>query len=308
MKVIKGILAALGVMFIGFILFFVLVFFGLGSMVSGGLSEFGASDLDLASLNIKTDHAVGVAELEGEIISSKGFVKSLKKLVENEKINAIVVRIDSPGGAVGASEEIFSAIKQADKKKPVVCSLSSIAASGGIYSAMGCRKIIANRGTLTGSIGVIMMSPNVGDLIKEYGVKMTVIKSGKYKDSGSPFRTVTDGDRAILQNVVDSAYEQFVDVIAQSRGLEHEAVKKFADGRVITGDQAKELGLIDETGDLNRAAKVALEFSGDDAEPEIILPKKPTNFMALLEQTQESRLYHWISSLGRTQLLYRAFL
>lgn len=298
-----------------FVVFLGWVFFGIGMMFFVGflvlvsaIGRAGFPEQGLNKLVAKSEHAVGVVELEGEIISSKDFRKQLKKLVDDEKIKSIVVRIDSPGGAVGASEEMYAAIKNANETKPVVCSMGSVAASGGFYAAMGCHKILANPGTLTGSIGVIMMTPNFGTTLSHYGFEMTVVKSGQFKDTGSPFRPVTAEDRKLLQDLVDNAYGQFVKVIADARGLSVEKVKSFADGRVLTGTQALGIGVIDELGDLDRAAKISLELAGDNEDPEIIMPKKPSPFVEWLEDSQVGEAISWLRMAGGAHLLYRAFL
>lgn len=253
---------------------------------------------------VKTEHAVGVINLSGEIISSDSFVESLNKGVDAAKIKALVVRIESPGGSVAASEEIYRAIKEADAKKPVVCSLGNVAASGGLYSALGCRKIVANEGTLTGSVGVILMMPNVTDIIQKLGFDMTVIKSGKLKDSGSPFRKVTDEDKEFLQGIVSQSYMQFIRAISEARKIDIDEVKKFSDGRIILGEKAKELGIIDEIGGIYRSAKLALEATGDQEQPEIIKYKKPSGLSAVFSEVGESSLFRWISSFNKISLLY----
>ncbi|MFN8389016.1 MAG: signal peptide peptidase SppA [Bdellovibrionota bacterium] len=271
----------------------------------------GASDDELGSTAVKTEHAVGVVEITGEIMTSEKFEKSLKTALDNPKLKAVVVRIDSPGGAVGASEEMYRAIKTANEKtplKPVVCSLGTVAASGGLFAAAGCKKIVANESTLTGSIGVIMMSPNVKGLLDKFGVQMMIVKSGKLKDTGSPFRETNQEDREYLQQLIDHTYGQFVKVVSQSRGIPVEQVKKFADGRIILGDQAKELGLIDEIGGINEAAKIALQLIGDSAEPEIIKPTKGPGLLSMFAEVPDSSIWYWLKGLGKTQLLYRSFL
>ena len=193
-------------------------------------------------------------------------------------------------------------------KKPVVCSLGNIAASGGMYAAAGCRNVVTNEGTLTGSIGVILMMPNVSSVIEKYGFSMNVVKSGRFKDSGSPFRSFEGSDRELLQSLVDKTYEQFVSVIAESRKLDIEKVREFADGRIILGEQAVAWGLADEIGGVARAAKLALELTGEEeAEPEIVKVPKPTGLMALFEGFGEARIVHWIRSFGKLQLLFRAY-
>ncbi len=305
MGTLKKLIVFLGWAFAGLLgLFFVMVLLLILAVSRAGVSDGN----DLASLTSKSDHAVGVVELSGEIISSTGFRQSLSKALENDNLKALVVRIDSPGGSVGASEEIYRAIKVAGEKKPVVCSLANVAASGGLYAAVGCQKIVANQGTLTGSIGVIMMMPNVSKLIGDTGFSMNVVKSGRFKDTGSPFRSFGEEDRGLIQSIVDRTYDQFVAVIAESRELEIDAVKAFADGRIILGDQAVELGLVDEIGGITRAAKIALELTGDTAEPEIVMPKKATGFLSVLDDLREAKLWHWISSYGEARLLYQAYL
>ncbi len=268
----------------------------------------GFDDTELSSLKVKSDNAVGLVELTGEIVSSDKFRESLGKFVKNDKIKAVVVRIETPGGAVGASEEIYRAIKLADAKKPVVCSLGNIAASGGMYASAGCRSVVTNQGTLTGSIGVILQVPNVSSLIEKYGFSMHVIKSGRFKDSGSPFREFEVADKELLQNIVDKTYEQFVNIIADSRKLEVDKVREFADGRIILGEQAVEWGLADEIGGVARAAKLALELSGEEeAEPDIVKVPKVTGLLALIEGMNEARAVQWLRSIGKLQLLYRAY-
>lgn len=298
---VKSIATAFAWMVVGVGLFIGLIVIGVGSMVSN-LGSLGAGEFK--PLVTKSQHAVGVVEIEGEIVMSKDFAQSLERLVENKDIKSIVVRIDSPGGAVGASEEMYRAIKKARETKPVVCSMGTVAASGGVYAAMGCQKIVANRGTLTGSVGVIVMSPNVKDFIQQWGVSMTVIKSGKYKDSGSPFREVTEDDRALLQSVVNSAYKQFVDVIVAERNLPRADVEKFADGRVLSGDEALAVGLIDEHGDIYRAAKVALTLAGDESEPELVYPEKEEGIYSLLSRAESSKAVRFFESLTSSRLLY----
>lgn len=304
LNAIKKFFVVMGwVFFTMFALFVLTIVVAIGALSRGGLSQE-----NLGSMLIRSDHAVGVAEIEGEIMTSKDFRKTLKGLVDNEKIKSIVVRIDSPGGAVGASEEMFAAIKAANAKKPVVCSMGSIAASGGFYAAMGCKKILANPGTLTGSIGVIMMTPNVNEIMGHYGVNMTVIKSGQYKDTGSPFRPVTPEDKQFLQNLVDAAYQEFVRVVSEARGLPVDKVKAFADGRILTGKQALEAGAIDELGDLDRAAKISLELAGDTEEPEIIMPKKPSALVQYFDESSIGQIFKWFRTMQTTQLLYQSFL
>jgi len=213
---------------------------------------------------------VGVVSLEGEIFDISQFEKRVEGLVKNDNVKALVARIDSPGGSVGASEEAFRVLKWADSKKPVVCSLGNSAASGGLLAAMGCRKIISNRGTITGSIGVVLMTPFFGKIAEKVGAEFNVIKSGKFKDSGSPYRKMEEADKVLLQSIVDAAHKQFVSQVAEARGLSVEKVSEFADGRIILGELAKELGLVDGFGGMREAASLALKSAGVEGDPVIV--------------------------------------
>ena len=286
-------------------------------MVIGGVIvalRHGVGEDETTALKAKSDHGVAMIELTGEIITSDDFRTNLKRAVDSKSIKAVLVRIDSPGGAVGASEEIYRLIRDANEKKPVVCSMGNLAASGGLFASLGCKKVIANESTLTGSIGVIIMSPNFHSVMEKFGVSMTVVKSGKYKDTGSPFREFSEEDRAFMQSVIDSSYQQFVRTVAESRGLSIDAVKKFADGRIILGSQAKELGLVDEIGGIERAAKVALELAGDQSPDfEIVRVKKAQGLMAYFSSEEATQIlpfgiFRWLKMQDRVQLLYRAFL
>ena len=191
MKALKSVISFLGWLIAASLLF---LFFGSVIMVSTVLKQ----GIDLADSKevsaAETDRAVAVVPLAGEIIAADDFDKRLRKQVEDKNIKAIVVHIDSPGGSVGAAEEMYRAIKAADKKKPVVCALGSVAASGGLYASMGCRKIVTNKGTIGGSIGVILMMPQVSSIMDKVGVGVSVVKSGKFKDTGSPLRPQTAED------------------------------------------------------------------------------------------------------------------
>jgi protease-4 len=175
---------------------------------------------------------------------------------------------------VGPSQEIFEKVRLVRKKKTVVASMGSMATSGGYYVACAAEKIIANPGTLTGSIGVIMHFTNVEDLFKKVGLRASVIKSGKYKDAGSPFRDMTKEERELLQALIDDVHEQFVEAVSGSRTLDKEKVKEIADGRIFTGRQAVGLKLVDELGDLEHAAEVAATLAQLEGKPELVYPRE----------------------------------
>ena len=223
---------------------------------------------------------VAVLELKGLILKSEPLVKEIKRYTKSKRIKAIVLYIDSPGGGVAVSEEIYQALKWAREKKPVVVSMGSVAASGGYYVALGGSKIVANPGTITGSIGVIAQFVNLEKLMNKLGLEFEVIKSGKFKDAGSPYRKMTPEEKKYFQGVINDAYESFVKLVAKERNLPEDKVKKFADGRIFTGRQAFELGLVDTLGTLEDAIRIAARMAGIKGEPGIVKPKrkKPSIF------------------------------
>ncbi len=226
---------------------------------------------------------VAVVSLTGTIISSRSIVSTLQTLADNSSVKAIVLRVDSPGGGVAASQEIFEEVKSIrDSVKPIVVSMGSMAASGGYYVSCGATRIVANPGTITGSIGVIAMFPNYAKLMDKLGLEMDVIKSGKYKDSGSPFRKMTEADKKYFQGVVENSYGQFLDVVAEERKLPIDKLKKFADGRVFTGEQALKLGLVDTLGSFEDAISIAAKLGGIKGKPVVVEAKEPRSLVDLI--------------------------
>jgi protease-4 len=223
---------------------------------------------------VPTGEKVAVINVEGIILDSKDVIEELKTYSKDSSIKAIVLRINSPGGAVAPAQEIYKEIQRVKRKKKIVASMGSVAASGGYYIACPADRIVANPGTLTGSIGVIMEIPNFEGLLKKIGVETQIIKSGKHKDIASVFKSLTPEEREILQSVLDDVHEQFIKAVSESRGIEYEEVKKLADGRIFTGKKAKELGLVDVLGNLQDAIKLAGELSGIKGEPQVITKKK----------------------------------
>ena len=228
---------------------------------------------------------VGVVSIQGVISSSQKTVEQIDEFGKDNSIKAVVLRIDSPGGGVAASQEIYAAIKRIKKNKIVVSSLGSVAASGGYMVACAADKIVANPGTVTGSISVIMYFANAEDLLKKIGIKPSVIKSGRYKDIGSPARGMSDDEKLLMQALVDDIYFQFVDVVAQDRKIPQADVKKLADGRVFSGKQALQYKLIDFLGDRLFAVQLAGKMAGIKGTPDVVYPsKKEVTFWDLILQ------------------------
>lgn len=232
--------------------------------------------------NVSMGDKVALIRVEGAIIDSKDTVDQIKDFAKDPSTKAIVLRIDSPGGAVAPSQEIYEEVRKAMAKKKIVVSMGSVAASGGYYIASPASRIFANPGTLTGSIGVIMEIPNFEGLMNKLGIKTEVVKAGRHKDIASIFRGMKKEDREILQGVLDNVHDQFITAVAEGRKMLREDVKKIADGRVFTGEQALKAGLVDELGDLDDAVKAAGKLSGIKGEPVVVTKKEKFSFFNLL--------------------------
>jgi len=216
---------------------------------------------------------IGVVEIEGTIITAKHIVKDLKNFGSDPSISAIIIRVNSPGGIVAPSQEIYEQVKKVKELKKVVVSMGAVAASGGYYVALPADVIVANPGTITGSIGVIMQFPVLEELLQKIGIDFEVIKSKEYKDIGSPYRRMGSQEKKILQNVVLDVYDQFVEVTAKARDIPKDSVLKFADGRIFTGRQAKEIGFIDTLGSFEDAVKIAGDLVGIER-PYLVYPPR----------------------------------
>jgi len=238
--------------------------------------------LALFQKNIPLRSRVALVSIEGPIMDSMDVVKEIKEHAKDHSIKAIILRIDSPGGAVGPSQEIYEEVKKASAEKHIVVSMGSIAASGGYYVASPADMIFANPGTLTGSIGVIMEIPNLEGLMTKIGVRTEVIKSGRHKDMASAFRKMEKEDRDILQGVLDNVHEQFIRAVAEGRKLTVDSIRPIADGRIFTGEQAKGLKLVDELGTLEDAIRKAAELAGISGEPEVVSKKDKLSFLEML--------------------------
>lgn len=227
---------------------------------------------------------VAVVELEGIIVQADSVVRELNEHRDNPSVRAVVVRVNSPGGVVAPTQEIYAAIQRVRKSgKPVVASLGSVAASGGYYVASAADRIYANPGTLTGSIGVIMQMANLEGLLKKVGVDYVVVKSGHYKDIGNFARAMTPEERRMLQTLLDDVYNQFVDAVAQGRKLDRATVEGFADGRIVSGQQAKQLKMVDALGGMDDAVEAAATLAGLPPKPRLILPRRRFSIFDVLK-------------------------
>lgn len=223
---------------------------------------------------LTSEEGVGYLEVKGPIIDGEETIKQIHELKKRSNVKAVVFRIDSPGGVVGPSQEIYQEMKKLAAAKKVVVSMGSIAASGGYYIAVPATVIYANSGSITGSIGVLMKMSNIEGLLGKVGMKAFTIKSGRFKDVGSPLREMTPEDRGVLQGVIDNLHGQFVKAVADGRKLPVEKVRTLADGRVFTGEQALSLHLVDRLGTLQDAVTEAGRLAGIKGEPRLIMPPK----------------------------------
>lgn len=243
---------------------------------------------------------VALVYVEGPIFDSKATIEHLKMYEGDSRVKAVLLRIDSPGGGVVASQEIYDQVKRLreDKKKKVIVSMGAVAASGGYYIACGADRIIANPGTITGSIGVIAEWVNYANLLKWAQLKPEVIKSGDFKDVGSPTREITPKEREYLQSIINQLYGQFVNAVVDGRKqLTRERVAQLADGRVYTGEEAVREGLIDELGGLETAIKVAAEAAGIKGEPNVVTPPRPRK-VSILDLLTSGDVTNLLSSGG----------
>ena len=228
---------------------------------------------------------IALVEVKGVINDPQPIVRQIRLYRKDDSVLGMVLRINSPGGGVAAAQEIYEELRRfKERGKKLVASMGSLAASGGYYIACAADSIVANPGSITGSIGVIYESPNAQELLRKIGLSFEVVKSGKHKDIGSPSRPLTPEERRILQSVIDDAYDQFVKAVCEGRKLEEGEVRKIADGRIFTGNQAQKLGLVDHLGDYHDAILMAARMSGIRGEPKTIKlrRKKPSIFDLLI--------------------------
>ena len=256
-------------------LFYLLV----GFLALAGLSSLGAKLLPDSG---GSGEKVGLVEVAGMITDSRDVVEQISQYRRDDSIRGIILRIDSPGGAVAPSQEIYDEVLRTREEKKIIASLGSMAASGGYYIASSANHIIANPGTLMGSIGVVFASSNIEELIGKIGLKPVVIKSGKFKDAGSPVRPMTEEEQSLLQGVVNDVHSQFVQAIVKGRDLQEAEVKKIADGRVFTGKKALELKLIDQLGGLEDSIQWMQDTLSLDERPKIIQQREEVGLLSLI--------------------------
>ena len=286
----KRIFIGLGVIVVLLVFFFAALFFIGRSMGRQSRFAFGEK--------------IGIVEIKGVISQSSDVIDEIHQYLEDEGVKAIILRVDSPGGGVGPSQEIYREILKVKSKKKVVTSMGSVAASGGYYIACASDLIVANPGTITGSIGVIMEFTNIEELFKKIGIKGVVVKSGEHKDIGSPFREMTPEEKRIIQDVIDNVHQQFIQAVADGRKLDRSKVTQIADGRILTGEQAKQLGLVDQIGNLQDAIDTTAKLVGIEGKPSVLYPKKKFSILGLLIKEAISGILETLNAKG-FELNYR---
>ena len=283
----RRVLIGLGVIAALLIFFFILLFL-IGRYSGGKTGRFAFGD------------KIAIVEVKGMITQSSGVIEELQQYLADDGVKAIILRIDSPGGGVGPSQEIYREIMRikSNSKRKVVTSMGSVAASGGYYIASASDLIVANPGTITGSIGVIMQFSNFEELLKKIGVKGVVLKSGEHKDIGSPFREMTPEEKRIMQEVLDNVHQQFIQAVADGRKLDRSKVAQIADGRILTGEQAKSLGLVDQLGNLQDTIDITAKLAGIVGKPNILYPKKRISIWDLLIRDMASAVIDVLNEKG----------
>ncbi|EIM65239.1 signal peptide peptidase SppA [Desulfobacter postgatei] len=286
-------------------LFFLCVICGcftLGLLALSGVAVLGAIAVnsEISGAMASSRGNIGVVEVTGPIISSKKIIKDIQGFKDDDTIKAIILRVDSPGGGIGPSQEIYRELLKTRDAKTVIASMGSVAASGGYYIACATQGIVANSGTITGSIGVIMEYANLEQIAKKIGISPVVIKSGEYKDMGSPTRELKESEKQLFQNLVDELHAQFVSDAAAARNMETDAMAKLADGRVYTGQTAMKLKLVDRIGNMDDAVQWAGQMAGIEGELTPVYPKedKITLFRRLAETLFQD--VNWGSKLSKS--------
>jgi protease-4 len=293
-----GLFSGCGLSIFGCIALGVCVFIGAGASAASSTSGGGVTHVS----GPNTGPAIAIIDVSGAIVSGRPdpfdtsgvaasgvLVPLIQQAARNPDVKVLLLRVDSPGGGVVASDEIYHALKKANK--PIVVLMGDTAASGGYYISMAAQYIIANPNTLTGSIGVIAEFPEASELFEKIGVRFQVVKSGAVKDIGGPWRPLTDDEKALMQKIIDETYSNFVALVAQGRQLPEAQVRPIADGRVFTGKQALELKLIDAVGYEEDAIAKAASLGGLSGEPRVIRYHRSTGFASLLNEQDWTRLF-----------------
>ena len=271
-----------------------------------GIAMIALLKLFSPSTGLPFQEKIGVIPINGDITSSMEITSQLVAFKKDKGIRAIILRINSPGGSVGPTQEIHREVQKAARAKKVIASMGGVAASGGYYIAAAADKIVANPGTITGSIGVFMQFFRIEDLLDKIGVSMEVLKSGEFKDVGSPHRKMTARDREVINALIEDIKTQFIKEVAKGRNLPMKKVQKIADGRVFTGSRAKELGLVDSLGNFQDAVEFAKVMAGIKGDAVLVYPKKKRkglldilintafrSFVRLLQGTKPRAEYRW---------------
>lgn len=261
------------------IIFLVIGFVGV--LVGLSLLAAAGSDDGLLSDLFAEDNKVGVIKIEDAIMSSDKILKQMRKFRKKESIKAIVLRINSPGGSVAPAQEIYREIGRIKKKKPVVASMETLGTSAAYYIAGNCSEVVCSKGTITGSIGVIMVMADIHRILDQVGLEVNVIKAGKFKDIGSGMRPLTDEERTLLTGFAKEIHEQFIQDVAEARKgrITMEELRSVANGSFFTGERAKELGLVDTIGNFHDAVRIGAKLGKIKGDPEIIYPKKEWDSM-----------------------------
>ncbi|MBN1849930.1 MAG: signal peptide peptidase SppA [Deltaproteobacteria bacterium] len=277
-----------------------------GVIIFLGMVMLVALQIAGPSSGLTFEEKIGVIPIYGTIMNAEPVIFQLIKFKKDKRIKAIVLRVDSPGGGVGAAQEIYREIRKTMAAKRVVVSMGGVAASGGYYVAAAADKIVANPGTITGSIGVIMEFIQMEELLKKIGITLEVIKSGEFKDIGSPHRKISERERELMNHLIADIQDQFVSAVADGRGLSKEAVREIADGRIISGAMAKELGLVDQLGNFQDAVELAKKLCGIKGEVGLIYPEKAKiGIWDLISQKATTALYKVVLDLTMPHLEYR---
>jgi protease-4 len=272
----------------------------LGIVMSVILSLTGPSQ------GLSFGNRIGVITIEGLIVNPEPVLKQLADFRKDDRIKAIVLRVNSPGGAVAPSQEIYREVRKTIQTKKVIASMGTLAASGGYYIAAGADRIVASPGTISGSIGVIMEFFQLEDLLSKWGIGLEVVKSGEFKDIGSPHRRMSQRDRELVEGLTKEIQTQFVEAVAQGRNLPVETVREIADGRILSGARCKELGLVDSLGNFLDAVELAKGMVGIEGEVTLVYAKKGRSIVwdLIFDDGAES-LYRTIRNLLQTKIEYR---